>query len=171
MIEEIRVIGWDNLTQEMKDNWLLGSYFLLLASDQTLTTSDGLLLSVGTGANKGVLNDYDLNRWIDNYTEVKNRSIATGITRASPNVLTPFSRGDYLTLDSINDIKENIQEYMIGEYLYTDTPTLNFTSVVDFQDANNVEKILFDLYEQVYCVFRRNWRDDGVWNDRQIWRD
>jgi hypothetical protein len=119
LMSEIIEVGWDNISQSKKDSWL------------TLS--------------KGAINAQDLLRIEQNIDYIVQQlgilGISVSIDTSNPN----WGLGMYITLSQFNKIRNNVNSIKSAWYSLPTSPILKFTNTVDFNDANDIEKNIFDL--------------------------
>lgn len=156
----IATVGWDNVTQEQRNQWLIGSAMLLSASDGYLLTSDGDNLVVGDGIIKGAINIGDLNRIQNNIRFLRDWLASDyGFSITIDDSNPTWNRQDLPFLSNINRIRDNVVALVDSTYKFPTTPTIDYNNPVNWDDANDIEKNLYDLYviltniplSYVYC--------------------
>jgi len=118
----VNTVGWSNLTVEQKNDWLLD--------------------------NKGAFNSSDNDRVVNNILHLQNLlNVGFGIVVNLDPMLSGLSKSDYYTLSQFDAIRGNINKLTNASYKYASTPNVNFSTTVNFQIMNDIEKVLFDLKE------------------------
>lgn len=115
----IQTTGWGNVSQSVRDEWL--------------------------AQNKGAINYTDLNRIEENIefivSELENVGISIAIDRSNPT----WTLGAYLLIDNINRIRNNLNLIINGWYSLPSTPTIKYSNPMNYLDANDLERVLYDL--------------------------
>lgn len=118
----VNTLGWSNLSAEQKADWL---------SDH-----------------KGAFNSSDNDRLIANITYLNDLLISDfGIDAGISPMTGGLGKDVYYTLSNFDTIRANINKLTSASYKYATTPNVNFSTTVNYQIMNDLEKILVDLKE------------------------
>lgn len=121
LIGQINAIGWDNLTLTSKTEWLATS--------------------------KGAFNFSDLNRIEDNIIYMRDQINALGGTPIVIDTSNPvWGVDDIPFLSNINRIRDNVGVLIDAFYILPTTPTIEYNNPLNWDDANDIEKNLQDMY-------------------------
>jgi hypothetical protein len=119
LLDQINLLGWDNVDQSVRDAFLL--------------------------QNKGALNYSDLNRIEDNVDYVKNALLDVGlditIDTSNPN----WQIGLYIILEQMDIIRNNINLLKASWHVEDGTPDIVYNNPVNFEDINTLEKNLLSM--------------------------
>lgn len=142
LASNIKAVGWDNATLSQKTAWL----------------------NVSSGITKGALNAIDLNRIQGNTTFLRDLlsddyGIRLVIDESNPIwtvTMTPFQ-------SNIDRIRSNVIKIVENSYKYPDTPDVEYNHPVTWDDVNDIERNLADLYE-ILLEIAKYWIHCGQFN-------
>jgi len=118
----VNTLGWGNLSAEQKADWLLD--------------------------HKGAFNSSDNDRLVVNILYLNDLLInGFGIDANIESMEDGMGKDEYYTLAKFDIIRGNITKMVNASYKYATTPNVNFSTTVNFQIMNDLEKILLDLKE------------------------
>lgn len=143
----IKSLGWDNVSQSVRDDWLYGQDSNLLSLEGfQLRTSDLEDILVESYENiKGAYNNADMNR-VENNTGYLSVILNSLRYYTSMIIKDDWERVDIPNLSDAERYLNNIQILIDAFYVLSSTPTLpddlnNFS----FEEANAIEQILLDI--------------------------
>ena len=115
---KINQLYWESLTVLEKENWFIG---------------------------KGAIKYTDLNRIENNSLYLKEQLEQYGYL-ATVDVKLDWEMTDFLKLEDINRIKQNVINLIDGYYSLPWSPVISLVpTTLDFEQVNEIEKMLFDL--------------------------
>jgi len=137
---KINSLGWANVSPEDRVEWLIGS--------------DGNI--------KGAINDSDLNRMECNTKFLVDKlrtefGITIDIDESNP----LWNKTIIPLLSNINRIRDNVVATVGGSYPITGTPTIEYNNPLNWDDANDIERNLYDLYNTLLGI-ELIWRYSGT---------
>jgi hypothetical protein len=135
----IRDIGWNNLTKSQQQNWLCGDKLSLNASDYTLVSSDNLKFTVGNGIIKGAVNTYDLNRIQNNIRYIAQELILNSNQVILSDTNTYWFRTKYLYKENLIVLKNDIDYLWTFFTKPTGVPEIVISETLDYVMMNNIE--------------------------------
>lgn len=142
---KINLVGWNGLTVLEKANWLYGQGEELYGNEDSLYTVDDLIITVSSSYVRGAIHHYDLNRIENNCLFLKEKMESYGYL-CTVNVKLDWVIDDFLRLDDINRIKQNVLNLVECYYSLPDSPIISLVPTkLDFTQVNGIEKMIFDL--------------------------
>jgi hypothetical protein len=161
---EITALGWANTPIQKRVEWMLGETVNLFVVDGKLKTVDGLNLKVGTGRIKGSINPIDLNRIQNNIVFLRDWLASDYGVNVVINETNPtWNRVTIPLISNVNIIRDNVNGLLNSGYKYMSTPVIRYSNPVNWSDANDIEKCLFDLYT-ILSQIPLSWKNCGTFN-------
>lgn len=168
-LEELSAIGWQNMTQGQKDEWLHGDateivYWLL---NEVMRCLDGVIYVIDeNGTNRGAYNWTDLNRVCEAMEYLYQTFTRYGYSISAYERVQPTSTRTEWTLSDIptpaqmNQYLENVRALRTAIATMSTTPAApSSMNSLTSQGANDIEQILIDtnaLWEAAEKVFLRS---------------
>lgn len=158
-LAQLSAKGWDGMTADERGEWLYGPQVPMLdETGEQFTDADGSPLECLDGIQRGAYNDTDLNRVGAAVQYVADRLGNTGY-RLSVSPRTDWAVGDIPTsadlvayLAQLDALRGKLDEVLAAyqtESQYELPPTPPDMQGLTFQEANDVEKIIKAIHDQL----------------------
>lgn len=119
--EQIKLVGWDNATQDQRDQWL----------------------QISVGITKGALNALDLNRIDANILFLVDYLNDDYGLIADVDESNPYWTVSHIPLlSNLNRIRDNLQELIEASYTPIGLPTIAYSVNPNWEDINDIEETL-----------------------------